>query len=87
MVATGQVPSSRFNIFQAMPHDAQFNMFLYRAAKGYPQNLHLSEKVPTLPQNVLNPSQMQPTPRITKTVFVRRSFSSAPSIPAQPSAT
>jgi hypothetical protein len=87
MRATGQVESSEFQPYENMPNIVMLNTWLYRAAKGYPQNLHLSEKVPTLPQNVLNPSTMQPAPHITRTVFNSRSFSSAPSIPAKPSAT
>lgn len=87
MTATGQVPSSNFQVMENMPSVAQFNMFLYRAGKGYPRNMGYSEKVPTLPAAALGilPNQMAPAPRFTRTVFTKRSYASAPSIPAQPS--
>lgn len=86
MRATGQVESSMFQTLENMPNVVQFNMWLYRAAKGYPRNLGLSEKVPTLPQEALgnSPYNMQPAPRLTRTVFTRRAYSSAPSVPAKP---
>lgn len=86
MIATGQVESSQYQVYENMPNIVQLNTWLYRAAKGYPQNLGLSEKVPTLPPAALgiSPSQMLPAPRLTRTVFTRRSYRSAPSVPAQP---
>lgn len=85
MVATGQVESSAHQRVLNYPLVAQFNDFLYRASRGYPRNLGLSEKVPTLPNNVLNPGlAMQPRPRFTRNVFTNRNFGTSPSVPAQP---
>lgn len=87
MIKTGGVESSAFQPAVNMPQLVTgFNDFLYRAG-GYPRNLGLSEKVPTLPKAALGQSvpQMTPTPRFTATIFTRRAYSSAPSIPAKPS--
>lgn len=89
MEATGQVASSAFQPFSNMPAIVQQNMFLYRAAKGYPMNLGLSEKVPTLPQIALgnNPNgAMEARPQFTRNIFTRRSFATAKVIPAKPQA-
>jgi hypothetical protein len=87
MLATGQVESTGYQPATNMPASAFFNDFLYRAG-GYPRNLGLSEKVPTLPRAALgdSPAQMTPAPRITRTVFTRRNYTSAPAIAAKPSA-
>jgi len=84
MVATGQVESTSF---QPITDSTWFNMFngtLYAA--GYPRNLGWSEKVPTIPPKALgiSPTQMAARPQITRNVFTRRSFATAPSIPAKP---
>lgn len=89
MRATGQVESTEFQPYLSYPLNSTHNDWLYRAAKGYPQNLGLSEKVPTIPAEALgnNPwGQMTGTPRFTRSVFTRRSFVGAPSVPAQPQA-
>lgn len=87
--ATGQVESTVFQGITNMPHIVQQNNFLYRAAKGYPRNLGLSEKVPTLPQEALGNTPwgaMQPRPQFTRNIFTRRPYAAAKSIPAQPQA-
>jgi hypothetical protein len=89
MMATGQVESSQVQTFENMPNIVQQNMWLYRAAKGYPQNLGLSEKVPTLPQEALGNTPngaMQPRQQITRNIFTRRSYNTVKSTPAQPQA-
>lgn len=89
MIATGQVESSRANVYENMPNLVQLNTWLYRAAKGYPRNLGLSEKVPTIPNEALNGTnagKMQPRHQFTRNIFTRRSFATAPSIPAKPQA-
>lgn len=87
MMATGAVESSQFQPATNMPSVSVFNDFLYRAG-GYPRNLGLSEKVPTLPKQALGQEVpvMQPAPQFRATIFTRRAFSSAPSLPAKPSA-
>lgn len=87
MVMTGGVESSRAQQYVNMPQQWQLNGHLYRAAKGYPMNLGLSEKVPTLPKEALgDTAKMRPRPQITRNIFTNRSYSSAPSIPAKPQA-
>lgn len=84
MIATGQVEQSQAQTIQSFPSFYSLNGWLYRAATGYPRNLGLSEKVPTLPNEVLNPQvRMQPAPRITRNVFTRRRYTTAPSVPAE----
>lgn len=84
MVATGQVESSSFQPILDSTWYADFNGALYAA--GYPRNLGWSEKVPTIPPEALgiSPSQMAPRPQYTRNIYTRRSFSTAPSIPAKP---
>jgi hypothetical protein len=85
MIATGRVESSRFQQFMAWTWGASFNDALYEA--GYPQNLGLSFKAPSVPDGVATSAQwgrMRPSPQIVRTVFTRRNFSGAPSVPAQP---
>lgn len=89
MIATGQVQSSQANTITNMPNLVQQNDFLYRAAKGYPRNLGLSEKVPTLPQEALgnNPwGTMQPPPRFARNIFTRRNYANIQQVAAKPSA-
>lgn len=89
MKATGQVESSMAQQITNMPAIVQQNDFLYRAAKGYPRNLGLSEKVPTLPVEALgqNPwGQMGPRTQITRNVFTNRNYSTVKQVPAKPSA-
>lgn len=86
MVSTGTVESSRFQNIQAMSFGWSVNNWLYRAAKGYPMNLGLSVKVPTLPKEALgvSPAHMTPRPRYSRNVFVNRNFNTIRSIPAKP---
>lgn len=86
MIATGAVQSSQAQRIQAMPAGWSINGFLYRALKGYPMNLGLSVKVPTLPREALGitPAQMTPRPRFSRNVFVNRGFNGIRSVPAQP---
>ena len=89
MRSTGQVESSTVQQVTNMPLQAQFNMWLYRAAKGYPRNLGLSEKVPTIPAEALGATPwgaMQPRTRITKNIFTSRNYANNRSVPAQPMA-
>ena len=82
MVATGQVESSAFQPILDSTWYADFNGQLY--CVGFPRNLGWSEKVPTIPPEALgtNPSNMAPRPQWTRNVYTRRSFTTAPSIPA-----
>lgn len=84
MVSTGQVQSTAFQTITAGTVFAAFNDALYQA--GYPRNLGWSEKVPTIPPEALGttPSQMAPRPQWKRNIYTRRSFSTAPSIPAVP---
>lgn len=87
MRATGQVESSQVQPITNMPNVSQFNDYLYRAAKGYPRNLGLSEKVPTLPPEALgnNPwGQMRPRTRITRNVFTNRNYATVNQVAAKP---
>lgn len=84
MVSTGQVESTKFQPVESYTWFNMFNGQLYAA--GYPRNLGWSEKVPTIPPEALGttPSQMAPRPQWTRNVYTRRSFGTAPSIPAKP---
>lgn len=86
MVSTGQVESSTAQRIQAMTAGWSVNRWLYRALKGYPMNLGLSVKVPTLPKEALGvtPAQMTPRPRYSANVFVNRNFNTIRSVVAQP---
>lgn len=84
MISTGTVESTEF---QPITSFTEFNMFngnLYRC--GYPRNLGWSEKVPTIPPAALGtaPWQMAPAPQWKRNIYTKRSFSTAPSIPAKP---
>jgi len=86
MMATGRVESSRAQPFTGWTWNASMNDFLYRAG-GYPQNLGLSFKAPSIPDGVVTTPQwgrMRPAPQYTRTVFTNRRFAGAPSVPAQP---
>lgn len=86
MTATGQVESSQGQRIQAMSFGWSVNNWLYRALKGYPMNLGLSVKVPTIPKEALGvtPDQMLPRPRYSRNVFVNRNFNTIRSVPAKP---
>lgn len=88
MVATGQVERSRFQPLSGWTWNGSFNDELYRSG-GYPQNLGLTFKAPSVPDGVAtNPAwgRMRPAPQITRTVFTRRRFSGAPAVAAKPQA-
>jgi hypothetical protein len=84
MISTGRVESTKFQPITDSTWFSMFNGNLYRC--GYPRNLGWSEKVPTIPPAALGtaPWQMLPTPRFRRNVYTRRSFTTAPSVPAQP---
>lgn len=87
MVATGRVPSTVFQPVSGHTFGtAGFNDAIYQA--GFPRNLGLSEKVPTIPKIALgtSPNQMAPRPQIKRSVYVnRRPFNSGiPAVPATP---
>lgn len=87
MIATGAVESTKFQPITDHVYDASFNDALYEA--GYPQNLGLSFKVPTIPNGIATTDQwgrMRPQPQYTRSIYTRRRFSSAPAVAAQPSA-
>lgn len=84
MVSTGQVESTKFQPVTSITEFNMWNGALY--AVGYPRNLGWSEKVPTIPPEALGngPYTMQARPRQTRNIYTRRSFATAPSIPAKP---
>ena len=84
MKATGQVESTAFQPNLAWTWDGCFNDAIFQA--GYPRNLGLSEKVPTIPPQALGttPSQMLPRPQFTRSIFVNRTFATVKGVPAQP---
>lgn len=85
MTATGQVERSRFQPLIGTTYTGSFNDALYQA--GYPQNLGLSFKAPSVPDGVATShawGRMRPAPQITRTIFTRRRFSGAASVPAVP---
>jgi len=86
MIATGRVESSQAQRIQTMPAGWSTNEHLYRAIGGYPMNLGLSFKVPTLPKEALGitPDQMLPRPRYSRNVFVNRQFNTIQSVAAKP---
>lgn len=83
MQATGAVQSSQFQPYTSWTWDGSFDDANYQA--GYPgTNLGISEKVPTLNPDALNPPwQMQPRPRYRRSVITNRSFSGQPGVIAQ----
>lgn len=86
MIATGRVESSVAQRIQAMSAGWSVNTWLYRALKGYPMNLGLSVKVPTIPKEALGvtPDQMLPRPRYSRNVFVNRQPNTIRSVAAKP---
>lgn len=88
MIATGQVQRSRYQPLSGWTWSGSFNDELYRSG-GYPQNLGLTFKAPSIPDGVATTAawgRMRSAPRITRTIFTRRRFSGAPSVPAVPQA-
>lgn len=84
MIATGQVESTKFQPRTGHLYDASFNQGLYEA--GYPQNLGLSAKVPTVPNALLNGTngpEMQPAYAKRATIFTRRAYTQVPTLPAK----
>ena len=84
MISTPTIESTAFQKVTASTWFFMRNGNLYRC--GYPRNLGWSEKVPTIPPEALGtaPWQMTPAPHLQRNIFTRRSFSTMPSIPAQP---
>lgn len=85
MVATGQVQRSDFQPNMCWTWSGSFNDELYTG--GYPQNLGLSFKAPSIPDGIATSpawGRMRPAPQITRTIFTRRRFSGAPSVAAKP---
>lgn len=84
MMATGQVESTNFQPVTDSTWFSMFNGNLYRC--GFPRNLGWSEKVPSIPPAALGiqPWQMNAMPRIRRNVYTKRSFATAPSVPAKP---
>lgn len=84
MLATGQVETTKFQPFTDSTWFSMFNGNLYRC--GFPRNLGWSEKVPTIPPAALGtaPWQMTPMPQFRRNVYTRRSFTTAPAVPAKP---
>lgn len=83
MIATGRVESSQFQKITRHMWSGEFNDAIYQA--GYPRNLGTTIKVPTVSREALGaaPWQMQPRPRITRTIFVNRATASGlASLPA-----
>jgi hypothetical protein len=82
--ASGQVESSKFQMTKTYTVFDAFYDGLFEA--GCPRNLGLSEKVASVPPEALgtSPSQMQPRPRYTRSVFTNRNYGTAPAIPARP---
>lgn len=87
MIATGASESTSFQPTLCYTWaETGFNDALYAA--GYPQNLGLSEKVPSVPEGVRTSAawgRMSSAPRFSRNVFANRSYSTAPSVPAIPS--
>lgn len=86
MVATGQTERSVFQPYSGWTWNASFNDELYRSG-GYPQNLGLSFKAPSIPDGIATSAawgRMRPAPQITRSVFTRRRFSGAASVAAKP---
>ena len=84
MQATGAVQSTAFQPYTAYTWDGAFNDAIFQA--GYPgRNLGISEKVPTIPPIALGIArdQMLPRPHFTRTIFTRRGYGGAPSVPAK----
>jgi hypothetical protein len=84
MISTPTVQSTKFQPVEASTWFFMRNDNLYRC--GFPRNLGWSEKVPTIPPEALGTAQWQmtPAPVYKRNVFTRRSFATAPSVPAKP---
>ncbi len=87
MVATGRVESTAYQPRQVHEFgNTGQNDAIYLV--GFPRNLGLSFKVPTIPKQALgtHPNQMLPRPQIKRSVYVnRRPFNSGvPGVPATP---
>lgn len=85
MLATGAVQSTRFQPYLGWTWNGSFNDELYAA--GYPRNLGLSFKAPSIPDGIATSAQwgrMRAAPQFTRTVFTQRRFAGAPSIAAKP---
>lgn len=70
MIATGQVESTTFQPRLSHQWTGEFNDSIYQA--GYPRNLGLTEKVPTVNRNINPPWLMEPAPQFKRNIFVNR---------------
>jgi hypothetical protein len=83
-IMTGGVESTKFQPQTASTFYADFNPSLYAA--GYPRNMGWTEKVPSLPPEMLGigPNQMASAPQYKRNIYTSRSFATSPSVPAKP---
>lgn len=70
MVGTGVVESSQFQPRLSHLWNGEFNNAIWQA--GYPRNLGLTVKVPTVNQGINPPWSMAPAPQYKRNVFVNR---------------
>jgi len=84
MISTGAVESTKFEPYNGVMFDATFNQGLYEA--GYPQNTGISAKVASLPPELARGDgpKMRPQAQQRNSIFTRRAFNTAPSLPAKP---
>jgi hypothetical protein len=83
-IMSGGVESSKFQPVTAHTWEGEFNDAIYEA--GYPRNLGYTFKVPTIPAPALGNQRdrMMPQPRITRSIFARRAYTSGVKpVPAQ----
>lgn len=84
MIRTGGVESSAFQPRLAHQWTGEFNDAIWQA--GYPRNLGLTVKVPTVNPNINPPWSMRPAPQFRRSIFVNRRAvtSGVPGKPATP---
>jgi hypothetical protein len=84
MIATGRVESTTFQPRLSHQWVGEFNDSIYQA--GYPRNLGLTVKVPTVNPNINPPWSMTPAPQFRRNIFVNRraTTSGVPGLPAKP---
>lgn len=84
MIATGRVESTTFQPRLSHQWVGEFNDSIWQA--GYPRNLGLTFKVPTVNPNINPPWSMAPAPQFRRNVFVNRRAvtSGVPGLPAKP---
>ena len=83
MIATGRVESTAFQPRLSHQWVGEFNDSIWQA--GYPRNLGLTVKVPTVNPNINPPWSMTPAPQFRRNVFVNRRAvtSGVPGVPAK----